>query len=318
MLRRMKRLLVAVLLLSACERGREATVPQASTAPPATDTASHEAGVMQWRQERDARLRREDGWLTLVGLHWLKEGENTLGAAKSNRIVMPSKMGANLGSLHLAKGVVTLKPAAKSDLKIAEQPVTKPAVLENDNAESGPTIVKSGPVQFYVIKRQADRYGIRVKDAQSEARVNFKGMDYYPIDPKWRIEARFDPYNPPKQIPITDITGVTAPAPSPGALVFDVDGKTWRLDPILEEGSDELFVIFKDETSKDTTYPAGRYLYTKPAGADGKVILDFNRAYNPPCVFTPFATCPLPPLQNRLPFRIEAGEKKYEGPGAGH
>jgi uncharacterized protein len=312
MLRRMKRLLVAVLLLSACEARREAEAPPPAPAPAAAP-ASHEAEVMQWRQERDQRLRREDGWLTLVGLHWLKEGENTLGSAKGNRIVMPDKMAAKLGTLDLAKGVVTLKPAARSDLTVANQPVTKPAVLENDNAESGPTIVKSGPVQFYVIKRQGDRYGIRVKDAQSEARVNFKGMDYYPIDPRWRVEARFEPYNPPKQIPITDITGVTANSPSPGALVFDVAGKTYRLDPILEEGSDELFVIFKDETSKDTTYPAGRYLYTKPAGADGKVILDFNRAYNPPCVFTPFATCPLPPPQNRLPFRIEAGEKKYEG-----
>jgi uncharacterized protein (DUF1684 family) len=170
-------------------------------------------------------------------------------------------------------------------------------------------------VRFNVIKR-GDRFGLRVKDSQARTRLEFQGLDYFPIDARWRVNARLEPYNPPKRIPITDVTGMTSESISPGALVFTIDGKEYRLDPVLEEGSDELFIIFKDETSKHDTYPAGRYLYAKKPGPDGKTVVDFNRAYNPPCTFTPFATCPLPPLQNRLPLRIEAGEKRYEGPHA--
>jgi hypothetical protein len=141
-------------------------------------------------------------------------------------------------------------------------------------------------------------------------------MDYFPIDPKWRVEAKLVPHDPPRTIPITNIVGQTTQEKSPGALEFQIDGKSYRLDPIIEQGEPRYFVIFKDETSRAETYPAGRYVYTDPAGADGRVILDFNRAYNPPCVFTPFATCPLPPRQNVLPLRIEAGEKNYKGPHA--
>jgi len=180
-----------------------------------------------------------------------------------------------------------------------------------DADENGPTIVQMGSVRFNVIKR-GDRYGLRVKDAEAETRTHFKGLEYYPIDPKWHVEARFEAYHPPKKIPITDVTGMTSDSISPGAIVFDLDGEEYRIDPILEEGSTDYFIIFRDATSKDTTYPAGRYLYAAPP-KDGKMIVDFNKAYNPPCAFTPFATCPLPPLQNRLPFRIEAGEKKYAG-----
>jgi uncharacterized protein len=172
--------------------------------------------------------------------------------------------------------------------------------------------VQAGTVRFQIIKREP-RYAVRVKDSQAETRTNFKGLEYFPLDSKWRVEARFEPYNPMKKIPIDDVTGRKSDSDSPGALAFTVDGKEYRIDPILEEGSDELFIIFRDATSKDATYGAGRYLYAKKPGPDGKVIVDFNKAYNPPCAFTPYATCPLPPQQNRLPFRIEAGEKKYAG-----
>src|SRR6185436_17361619 len=168
--------------------------------------------------------------------------------------------------------------------------------LRNDADEQGPTIVKMGSVRFNVIQR-GDRLALRVKDAESQTRTHFVGLEYYPIDPKWRVEAKLEMAHPPKKIPITDITGMTSDSISPGPLVFEVDGQEYRIDPILEEGSDELFLIFRDGTSKDTTYPAGRYLYAKKPGPDGKVIVDFNKAYNPPCAFTPYATCPLPPLQ---------------------
>ena len=309
------RLAVAVLLLAACARTEQ---PETASTPQASATAAAEQAPLdpkaeydKWRSDRDQRLRREDGWLTLVGLHWLKEGDNTLGSAKSNRIVMPAKTPAKIGTLQLAKGVLTFTPATGATLTIDEKPVTAATTLQPDVAENGPTVVKSGPVQFYVIRRQGDRYGIRVKDAENAMRVNFKGMDYFPYDPQKRVEARFERYEPVKQIPITDITGVTSNNPSPGALVFELDGKSVRLDPILEE-PDDLFIIFKDETSKDSTYQAGRYLYAKLPKEGDKVIVDFNKAYNPPCVFTPFATCPLPPKQNELAFRLEAGEKRFE------
>lgn len=257
--------------------------------------ATYENEIKQWQATRSERLKKEDSWLTLVGLDWLKEGEN------------PAP--ANSGTITLAGGKTTLNPAGEG-LIIDGKPVTGPVQLLADADPNGPTIVQKGSVRFNVIKR-GDRYGIRVKDAEAETRKNFAGLDYFPIDPKWRVEARLEAYHPPKRVPITDVTGMTSENIAPGALVFDVDGKEYRLDPILEE--DQLFVIFKDETSKDTTYQAGRYLYAKMPQGDGKVIVDFNKAYNPPCVFTPYATCPLPPAQNRLPIRIEAGEKRYAG-----
>jgi uncharacterized protein (DUF1684 family) len=265
---------------------------------PKLDIAAHAQEIRDWQKNRDTRLRKEDSWLTLIGLHWLKDGENVITLTKKDA---PPVRVLRSG----AQTVLHPDPA----MTIEGKPVAGDVPLLADADEKGPTIVKMGSVQFNVIKR-GDRYGLRVKDAEAETRTNFQGLQYYPIDPKWRVEARFEAYHPPKKIPITDVTGMTSDSLSPGALVFEIEGKEYRLDPILEEGSDEYFVIFRDATSRDTTYPAGRYLYT-PQAKDGKTFIDFNRAYNPPCAFTPFATCPLPPLQNRLPVRVEAGEKKY-------
>ena len=295
MLPGMKRAVAILLLLAACKQTETAKPAAPQSAQP--DAAAYEQEIKAWQANRAERLRREDGWLTLVGLDWMKEGENAAPAGS--------------GTITLAGGKATLAPSG-AGLTIDDKPVTGPVQLLADADENGPTIVRKGPVRFNVIKR-GDRFGIRVKDAESATLKNFKGMEYYPIDPKWRVEARLEAYHPPKRIPITDVTGMTQDNISPGALVFTIDGKEHRLDPILEEGSDEYFIIFKDETSKDTTYQAGRYLYAKKPGPDGKVIVDFNKAYNPPCVFTPYATCPLPPQQNRLPVRIEAGEKRFAG-----
>lgn len=259
------------------------------------DTAPYRKEILDWRTTRAQRLQREDGWLSLVGLHWLVEGEN-----KPIEGVTLVRQG----------DAVTLQPG--EGMTIEGKPVTAPVRLADDSNEKGPTVVQMGTKRFQVIKR-GPRYGLRVKDSQAPTRTHFLGLDYFEIDPKWRVEARFEPYNPPKNIPITDITGMTSDNPAPGALVFTVDGKEYRLDPILEQGEKDYFIIFRDQTSKDSTYPAGRYLYAAPPDKDGKVIVDFNKAYNPPCSFTPYATCPLPPLQNRLPIRIEAGEKKYRG-----
>ncbi|HSP17234.1 MAG TPA: DUF1684 domain-containing protein [Thermoanaerobaculia bacterium] len=279
----------AILFLIACRH------------EPPFDRAAYEKDVMQWRQHRAARLQSEDSWLSLVGLDWLHEG--------SNELKLP---GGPAGTVVLQNGKTTLEPSRDSGLTIDGKPVAGPVDLLNDFDPKGPTVVKRSSAQFQIIKRDP-RYAVRVKDAQSDARLHFKGLEYFPIDPKWRIVAKFEPYNPPKKVPITNVLGMTGDEVSPGALVFTVDGKEYRIDPINEQGEEDLFIIIKDQTSRDATYPAGRYLYAKHPGPDGTTIVDFNKAYNPPCTFTPFATCPLPPKQNILPFRIEVGEKRYAG-----
>lgn len=253
--------------------------------------ASYDNDIKQWREKRRASLMKEDGWLSLVGLEWLHEGENTVKLASRP---------ARTAKFILDKGKVTLVEGGKR------------TPLLDDMDPKGPTVIQHGSFRYNVIKR-GDRYGIRQKDAQSVARTHFKGLTYFPATAKWRIDAKFEPYNPPHKLSITNVLGMTGDETAPGAIVFTHAGKTYRLEPILEQGETDLFVIFKDQTAGKETYGAARYLYVTPPGKDGKVVLDFNKAYNPPCAFTPFATCPLPPPQNRLPFRVEAGEKKYAG-----
>ncbi|HEX9161811.1 MAG TPA: DUF1684 domain-containing protein [Thermoanaerobaculia bacterium] len=267
----------------------------------AVDPSAYLTEIVQWQHERAARLTSPDGWTTLVGLDWLNEGRNEL--------KIP---GGPAGAVVLKNGKTTLEPAKNSKLTINGKAVTAPVKLIDDTAPNGPTVVKRGSAQFQIIKRN-DRYAVRVKDANSDARVHFKGLAYFPVDPKWRVVAHFVPYNPPKHIPITNVLGMTSDEVSPGALVFKLQGKEYRVDPIDEQGEPDLFLIVKDQTSRDLTYPAARYLYAKHPGPDGTTVVDFNKAYNPPCAFTPFATCPLPPPQNVLPLRIEAGEKRYAG-----
>jgi hypothetical protein len=301
------------LLPVSCSRPAEAPAPAAdkpAAAVPAFDEQAYRQEIAQWTARRAERLQAEDGWLSLVGLHWLKEGANRFGSDKSAGIVLPAPAPARMGTLVLREGKVELEPVAP--MTIDAKPVAGKTVLLDDNGEKGPTVVQSGTMRFQIIKR-GERYGMRVKDSSSPTRTGFKGLDYYPVDPKWRVEARFEKYEPVKKIAIADVTGSVSDVDAPGALVFTIDGQEYRIDPILEEGSDELFLIFRDGTSRDATYPAGRYLYASMPGPDGKVIVDFNKAYNPPCAFTEFATCPLPPPQNRQPICVEAGEKKYAG-----
>jgi uncharacterized protein (DUF1684 family) len=268
--------------------------------------------ALKWRAERHASLTSEDGWLSLIGLHWLNDGANTIGSGRDNNVVLRANVPARLGTVVLRNGVVTLKPAPSSGLKIGGRTVIEPTPLVDDTDPKGPTTVESGTVRFYVIKRN-DKFALRVKDPESKARKHFLGLTYFPADEKWRVVARFEPFQPPRHVPIANVLGMTTDEVAPGLLVFTVAGKEYRLEPILEQGEKDYFIIFKDRTSGKETYGAARYLYAHPPGPDGKTVIDFNRAYNPPCAFTPYATCPLPPAQNRLPFRIEAGEKKYAG-----
>lgn len=296
-------LLALAMMVSACARQSQNQVTK-------VDENAYRQEIDKWHNERTSQLRSEDGWLSLVGLFWLKEGENRLGSDPSNQIVLPQgKAPQHAGSLWVDKGAVRLEAQPQAGITSDGKPVDKLA-LQSD-AEGNPTMLQLGTLSFHVIKR-GDQLGVRVKDKENPARTKFAGLDYYPVALNWRIDARFEPYNPPKKIPIVNVLGMVEEQPSPGRIVFDAGGKTYSLDAISEEGSKELFVIFKDETSGKETYGAGRYLYTDPANASGTVLLDFNKAYNPPCAFTTYATCPLPPSQNKLALRIEAGEKKYD------
>ena len=296
--------LIASLVFSACSKSSKPTA--------AFDQAAHETEIQKWQSERLASLTKDDGWLTLVGLFWLNEGENKFGSEAKNAVVLPKDKAPGIaGSLWLEKGHVRL--AARTGVEIAADNKSVTALdLKDDNDDTGPTILKLGSLLINVVKR-GERIGVRVKDTESRTRREFKGLEYYPVDPKWRIEARFEPYQPAKTIPITNVLGMTDDETSPGAFAFEVDGKTYRIDPILEKGETNLFVMIADETTGKETYGAGRYLYVSPPDATGKVVIDFNKTYSPPCAFTNFATCPLPPRQNHLPFRIDAGEKKYAG-----
>ncbi len=178
------------------------------------------------------------------------------------------------------------------------------------DADGEPTVIKRGSVSFYLIKR-GERVGVREKDSRNEALLAFHGIDSYPIDRKWRFDARFDAYPAGKTIGVPNILGSIEQSNTPGAVVFEIGGKEYRIDAVTESGSEDLFLIFGDQTNGVETYGGGRFLYAAPPDKNGRVVVDFNKAYNPPCVFTPYATCPLPPAQNRLAIRVEAGEKNF-------
>lgn len=277
-----------------------------ASGPPASETYRLE--IEKWRAGRVSRLRAEGGWLAVVGLSWLEPGKNAVGSGPGNRVALPEgKTPSFVGTLDLAGDQVTLHAAPGAGVTHSGETIATLAM--SSDAEGEPTVVSIGPVSFYVIRRGA-RLGVRVKDSQSDARRDFHGIESFPIQSKWRVEARFEPYEPARMIPVPNVLGTTESGESPGALVVQLDGKTYRLDPVLEKGETDLFVIFGDGTNGKETYGGGRFLYAAPP-VNGRTVLDFNKAYNPPCVFTAYATCPLPPPQNKLPVRIDAGEKVY-------
>jgi uncharacterized protein (DUF1684 family) len=273
---------------------------------------SHEQEIEDWRKARVERLTSEDGWLTVIGLLWLEEGVNTLGAGPSNDLVFATpKAPATIGTITLQRTLLHLEVAPSVIVTQDGDPVRSLDLLPDVSGD--PTILDLGDLRFHIIERSG-RYAIRLRDRQNAARLEFPGIDSFPIDPNWRVEARFEVYDPPKKLPIPNVLGTTNEETSWGAVVFTVDGKTLRLDALAEPGAESLFLIFGDQTTGRETYGGGRYLYSDAPDRESKVIVDFNKAYNPPCAFTDFATCPLPPRQNRLTARIEAGEKKFDRP----
>ena len=299
--------LLTTLCAGAALWAADAKAP-AGSAPP--DPAAYRKEIETWRETRLAGLKKEDGWLALVGLYWLKPGENRFGSDPGNPVILPEgKAPAVAGTFTLEGETVRLNVQPGVALTADGKPVT-PGMTVSADAKGKPTILELGPLSFYVIKR-GDRLGVRIKDKTSPMLANFKGVDEFPIRPEWRIVARFEPYKGTKKISITNILGQVADEISPGAVVFDWQGKTYRLDALGDEEGG-LFFVFGDLTNGKETYGAGRFLDTE-AVKDGKVVVDFNTAYNPPCAFTAFATCPLPPAQNKLAVRVEAGEKKVAG-----
>jgi hypothetical protein len=279
----------------------------------ATDVDSYKHSIEQWHAGRVERLTAPDGWLSLIGLEWLKPGANRVGSAADNDIVLKAGPG-HLGVVTLAgDGSVQITLAAGSGALVDGKAAQQATLIDDAHAgDATPTTVSFGAASFYVIDRDG-RKGLRVKDTESPGRKHFVGIDSFPIDPSWRIEAAWVPAKPGETLEMGTAIGTIDKFPVPGKLEFTRDGKHFELLPVIEEPGDaQYFIVFADRTSGKETYGAARFLYIDPP-KDGKVVLDFNKAYNPPCAFTPFATCPLAPPENRLDMRVTAGEKKYAG-----
>ncbi|HET6433034.1 DUF1684 domain-containing protein [Dyella sp.] len=276
--------------------------------------------VEQWRAQRLAGLTAPDGWLSLIGLEWLRAGDNRVGSAADNDVVLAAGP-AHLGVVHVGDdGAVGIQLAPGSGATVDGKDVAQAPLIDDMHAtgDAAPTTVRFGTASFYVIDRDG-RKALRVKDANAATRTGFRGIESFPIDPQWRIEAQWVPFVPPEKLEIGSVIGTIDAVDVPGKAVFQRDGRTFELRPYQEEPGGELFFVIADRTSGKETYGAARFFYAAlPAGGvtrPGTVVLDFNRAYNPPCAFTPFATCPLAPPENRLDIAVTAGEKKY---GEGH
>jgi uncharacterized protein (DUF1684 family) len=299
----MNRQRLAATALLAC------ALPLAATLSGAGPEDAYRAEILKWREAREEGLKREEGWLSVVGLFWLKEGKNAFGSGPDNVIVLPEGTSPeHVGWFELRGGkvLVALEAGVQTDVAGAS---TGGRELRADST-GNPDVMRMGRLSLLVIHR-GEKFGIRVKDPESAARKSFTGLSWFDVTPSARVRARFVPYDKPKLIRVPNVLGQSSEMPSPGYCAFSWEGREVRLEGVYEEDdAKELFFIFRDQTSGKETYAAGRFLYSD-LPKDGEVTLDFNKAYNPPCAFTAFATCPLPPPQNWMPVAMTAGEKKY-------
>jgi uncharacterized protein len=299
--------LSSLLWLAAC--GSDSSAPVAEDAKVIAERNAYQKEIDGVRSTRLEKLQAPTGWLSLVGLHWIEEGTTRVGRGDDNGTkitVGPQR----IGMLTLTKaGKVTLQIERDAEITIDGNPA-KGGVKLIPDSEGEPTVVglNKGDASFTVIKR-ADRYGLRVKNVLASTRTQFKGLEYFDLNKDLRIEAEFVPHESGKTIQIMNVLGMVEPMANPGQLVFNKDGKEFRMEAV-DEGDGRLFIIFADRTSGHESYAAARFLYAVNPGGLGKTILDFNKAYNPPCAFTAFSTCPTPPPSNRLDLRVNAGEKK--------
>ena len=310
--------IVAFLLTAFCLWGTGIVKAQSTSAPAAAvglDQQGWLKDVSAWRAQREKEIDAPDGWLTLVGLEWLKPGVNTVGAAADNQIRIAAHAPDHVGVFSVSgDGVQFAAPASgfPADLQLDGQaPHEGPLKID----DLTPSVLTWHGLSLIVLNR-AGRFVLRIKDAGAPTRTAFHGLNWYAPDPAFRVEARWIPYTPARIEKIPTVLGNTLDLPSPGVAEFTLYGKTLRLEPVLEDPHGKtLFFILRDQTRYDTTYQAARFLHTEfpdhGLGQPGRLTLDFNRLENPPCAYTPYATCPLPPEFNRLLIRIEAGEKRY-------
>jgi uncharacterized protein (DUF1684 family) len=266
--------------------------------------------IEKWRSDRETNLKKETGWLTVAGLFWLKEGVNTVGAGETFNVRLTDNFKQEkFGEIEFSDGKAVLKVEKGVEAQSDGKSIAGPIDLVSDE-KGKPTEIRTGTQTLYLIKRE-ERFGIRLKDSNSEARRNFKGLHWFPIDESYKVTARLEAWPEPKELSVPNVLGGNFKMKSPGVLKFSLNGKECSLQPMVEDDDGTLFIIFSDGSNRSETYKSGRFLYAeKPV--NGEVILDFNKAENPPCAFTPYATCPLPPAGNKLEVEIKAGEKRYD------
>ncbi len=267
---------------------------------------THEDHIEDWRQERHDRLASETGWLTLVGLEWLNEGENRIGNQSSSTIRIPGGPDS-WGSIFVNGDELRFVPATGSDIMVDGAAAYETLLTADDQDE--PTVISKDNLSFHVIFRES--YALRIKDSQAATLLAFRGVDNFDIQSGWRINGRFTKAEAGTTIEIGDILGHLSPTPVYGTFDFEMDGEDYSLIGLGEEDSESIWFLFADRTSGRETYGAGRFLYSDGLPENGRLVVDFNKAYNPPCVFNEYSTCPLPPQQNRLDIAVTAGEKDY-------
>ncbi len=295
---------------------RAQAVAEKAATPSAAGLAQWQGDVAAWRAARAQEISAADGWLTLAGLEWLKPGFNTVGSAADNQIRLAGQAPEHLGMLTVNAGVVQLLAPSggfSPELMMDGKPAREGSLVVDDLK---PSMIAWHSLTLVVLKR-GDRFVLRIKDSNSPARSAFHGLNWYQPDARYLVTARWVPFKPAQVEEIPTVIGTTLKLPAPGLAMFLVDGKVQHLEPVLEDPSGKtLFFILRDETSNKTTYGGGRFLHTglPDHGLDqpGSLTLDFNRLENPPCAYTDYATCPLPPEQNRLGVALEAGERRYE------
>lgn len=263
--------------------------------------------ISKWRSDHETELKGENSWFSLAGLFWLKNGVNTIGTGSNYDIQLTENFkGGKFGEILFQNGVAIFKVEKGVEATNEGKQISEIVLVSDEKQKQ--TIIQTGSQTFYLIKRE-DKFGIRLKDKNNPARLKFKKLNWFPVDARYKVIATFEPFPEPKEILVPNTVGSGYRMKSEGILKFKLLGKNYSLQPGEENG--RFFIIFKDLTSKTETYSVGRFLYAEKS-KDNKVILDFNKAENPPCAYTSFATCPIPPQQNRLQLSIKAGEKRYD------
>jgi len=296
-------LLITVLIMTGCrDRAAENQIPE-----------NYFEDLTSWKQNRDERLRSPTGWVNLVGLYWLKEGENTFGSNEDNDVVFPEYAHGNIGTITLTDSILSYEASAEVDVIVDSTIQAKAVVYDAGNEIFRP--MQWERYRWFIIERSGN-YGIRLRDLESEYMYEPMNISYYEWSEEWRVNATYREFEEPLTLSIDNIVGYSFDEEFEGEFVFEIDGEMYSLLPSL--GEESSFIMFADVTSGDETYGAGRYLVAGLPDENNKVIIDFNKAYNPPCAFTDFATCPLPPMANILGIPVRAGEMEFHFSSEAH